>query len=615
MTGCLGCSSSSHRSGTLSQLASSVVSSASSRSLLRTAHAELLRNVAPDKVLRLITARGTLVELLKCLEHTTPAFTAELIEALDAPAVERLLARTVEEGRSIGTLNLALRALGRRDKEQRQLAALEGKLGVDRLLRLITARGTLVQLLKCLEHTTPAFTAELIEALDAPAVERLLARTVKEGRSIGTLNLALRALGRRDTEQRQLAALEGKLGVDRLLRLITARGTLVELLKCLANTTPAFTAELIGALDAPTVERLLASTVEERRSIRTLDLALLALGRRDKEQRQLAALEGKLGADRLLRLITARGTLVQLLKCLEHTTPAFTAELIEALDAPAVERLLARTVKEGRSIGTLNLALRALGRRDTEQRQLVALEGKLGAERLLRLIAARGTLPELLRLLKETTPAFTAELIEALDAPTVERLLARTVEEGKSIGTLNLALSRLWRVVPEQARRLEALVGVTGWWRLLSGAGDLDSFCYLLKGLSQDVGTKLLSTEEAQSTQEWSALARRGNFYSLCRFAVDVMPRLPPTTRKCFTRAVEETVEDIVEATDWAALNSGLAAAARIKDQVFRELLQVAAVARVAATDIERLRFDDLGDAVSALTCLWRLRPESCAAN
>ena len=60
-------------------------------------------------MLRLIRERGTIVNLFKILENSTPAFAAGLIAALDGPIVQALIEKTIEAGSSIGTLHLAVR--------------------------------------------------------------------------------------------------------------------------------------------------------------------------------------------------------------------------------------------------------------------------------------------------------------------------------------------------------------------------------------------------------------------------------------------------------------------------------------------------------------------------
>ena len=94
-----------------------------------TLHASLEARIGSAPVLRLIRTNGTIFELIIILQHITPGFAAGLINALDPPIVAALIDKTIAEGRSIGTLGLALRDLADRympEPDQRtQLTALE----------------------------------------------------------------------------------------------------------------------------------------------------------------------------------------------------------------------------------------------------------------------------------------------------------------------------------------------------------------------------------------------------------------------------------------------------------------------------------------------------------
>jgi hypothetical protein len=147
-------------------------------------------------MLRLIRTRGTIFELFMMLKSSTPSFAAGLIAALDREAVTELIDKTIAEGRSIGTLSLALRELVDRSMPdgRSQLEALEGLLAGSTMLRLIRTRGTIFELFMTLRYSTPSFAAGLIAALDQEAVTELIDKTIAEGRSIGTLSFTLREL-------------------------------------------------------------------------------------------------------------------------------------------------------------------------------------------------------------------------------------------------------------------------------------------------------------------------------------------------------------------------------------------------------------------------------------
>ncbi len=587
--------------------------------------------IGPDRFAELIAARGTLVELLNVLQHSTSGFAAELSRGFNREGVAELLERTIREERSIGTLHFALRGLGKRplpgEAGRTQLHLFEETLGGTAMARLIVARGTLVELLKVLEHSTSGFAAELSRGFNREGVAELLERTIREERSIGTLHFALRGLGKRplpgEAGRTQLHLFEETLGGTAMARLIVARGTLVELLKVLEHSTSGFAAELLRGFNREGVAELLERTIREERSIGTLSFALRDLGKRplpgEADRTQLHLFEETLGGTAMARLIAARGTLVELLKVLEHSTSGFAAELLRGFNREGVAELLERTIREERSIGTLHLALRDLGKRplpgEADRTQLHLFEETLGGTAMARLIAARGTLFELLKVLQYSTSDFAAELLRAFNREGVAELLERTIREERSIGTLDFALRDLGkRQLPGEADRtqlqlFEETLGVAGFWRLVLGTGNLNHLAFILDALSPAFRIRLLSAEHAPSSDGWKTLASAGSIYDQARFAHDSLALLPNETARRFQKAIEATAATIAETSSWDALGAGLAMAELISDERVRSVLLDGVNRRIDATHLATLRPDDYESATGALSLLWRERP------
>ncbi|MGD0762567.1 MAG: hypothetical protein ABR929_05130 [Roseiarcus sp.] len=585
-------------------------------------------NFAP--MLRLIRERGTIFELFKILEYTTPEFAAGLIGALDHAAVADVVDKTIKAERSIGTLSLALRELSDRPMpagdSRTQLEALQEMIGGAPMLRLIRERGTIFELFKILEYTTPEFAAGLIGVLDEAAVADLVAKTIKAERSIGTLHLALRELSGRPMPEgdgrTQLRALQGLIGGTPMLRLIRERGTIFELFMILKHTTPQFAAGLIGALNEAVVADLIHKTIKAERGIGTLSLALRELGGRPMpegdDRTQLQALQGLIGGAPILRLICERGTFFDLFKILENTTPEFAAGLIGALDDAAVADLIDKTIKAERSIGTLSFALRELSGRPMPEgdarTQLQALQGLIGGAPMLRLIRERGTIFELFVVLEYTTPEFAAGLIGALDAQVVADLVDKTIKAGQSIGTLNLALRALsGRPMPEgdgctQSQALEELLGEKGFWRLAEGAGDLNDLAYLLEDLTPEFRTRALTPDHAPDGPRWSSLMRRGNYFHLARFAKDSLRHLPPAALHAFAAAARDEAQELAEKSSWAEIGKGMALCESIESAPVRMTLGSAALSRIERQDLASQEAGGFVEAASRLRLIWRYR-------
>jgi hypothetical protein len=127
----------------------------------------------------------------------------------------------------------------------------------------------------------------------------------------------------------------------------------------------------------------------------------------------------------MLRLIQERGTIFELFRILQYTTPEFAAGLIGALDSGAVATLVDKTIKAGRSIGTLNFALRELADRPMpsgdDRTQQDALQRLLGEKSFWRLVEGAGDLNDLAYLLKDLSEGFRSVALLQENAPDVSR--------------------------------------------------------------------------------------------------------------------------------------------------------------------------------------------------
>src|SRR6185369_16946369 len=132
------------------------------------------------------------------------------------------------------------------DADPTMLARLEGVVGAPSYLLLIVANGTLFELFRVLQYSTPGFRGAMLDQITSQLAEVLINKTVATGRSIGTLNLAMRELG--DADPKMLARLERIVGAPGFLRLILANGTLLQLFKILENSTSEFRTSFLDQL-------------------------------------------------------------------------------------------------------------------------------------------------------------------------------------------------------------------------------------------------------------------------------------------------------------------------------------------------------------------------------
>ena len=373
---------------------------------------ELENKIGPDVLLGLLRERADLGGLFRVLQYASVEFAGSLIKALDPLTVATLLQRTRDLQSSVGaTLSFTLRELGRRDPEQKQLRELENKIGPDALLGLLRERADLSAFLNVLQYTSLEFAGSLIRALDPLTVTAIFQHTRDLQSSVGTLCFALRELGLRDPEQKQLRELENKIGPDVLLGLLRERADLSAFLRVIRHTSFEFAGRLIRALDEFTVTTFIQRTLRGRRSVGTLDLSLRELGLRDPEQRQLRELEDKINPDAFIGLLRERADLSTFLRVIQHTSLEFAGRLIAALDRATLAKLIDRTIVLGASIGTIAFPVRYIRHHWPEYAD--RLESMIGPDNLWRLFVANGDLNDLSPLL----PALGRSLRDALISP------------------------------------------------------------------------------------------------------------------------------------------------------------------------------------------------------
>jgi len=559
----------------------------------------VLNRHGSDAFLRLILANGSLSELFKILANSTPQFRAALLEQLTSTQAEALLDKTIAAGRSIGTLNLAMRELGETNPDL--LVRLEHAIGAPAFLRLLLSNATLSDLFKILQYATPQFRAALLGQLTSTQAEALLDKTIAAGRSIGTLHLAMRELG--ETDPDLLVHLERAIGATAFLRLILSNGTLSELFKILQYATSGFRAALLEQLTSTQAEALLDKTIAAGRSIGTLSLAVRELGETDPDL--LAALERAIGAPAFLRLILSNGTLPELFKVLETSTPQFRTVLLEQLTSTQAEALLDKTIAAGRSIGTLSFAMRELG--ETNSDLLAALERAIGAPAFLRLILSNGTLFELFKVLQYATPPFRTALLEQLTFTQAEALLDKTIAEVRRIETLHFTLRRLSNNSVQLAT-LEKLLGVEGWWRLLIACGSLNAITQITQAMSSPFRAQVIAAATNLSIPNWRAIIARGLFLNACEFTTNELPLYSSDTQNNFRAALREAAPSLAARACWFDLNPSRPAV----DPEHPESVILAAAlrSRMEALQLTELFELDFREAVNALSCCWRERPD-----
>lgn len=556
----------------------------------------VVRDFGPEHFLRYIRRTGSLLELVNVL--ATPLIGEPLLAAVDESLLVSLIDEIIAKRSAVGTLSLRKRALAAVNPAL--LAQLERKIDAARFLDMILANGTLFELFMELKNSSPAFAGALLDELDDAKAEALLQATVTSGRSIATLDLTLRYLG--EIAPDLLSRLEERFGPQRFVDLIAANGTVFELFSFARRVSRPFAGALLDRVDEQTAEALVAQTIARHRSIATLSLMTRAL--RD-DVSLLGRLEHAIGPERLLRLICANGTVVDLFKILEHATPSFGERLLDHVDEDMMTALVAKTIAADRSVATLDLSMRDLHR--DKPVILARLERSIGTGRFLRMLIANGTLIELLSALAWSTTSFREAVLDQLDSATLTSLVENTIVDRRSVESLHYKLRPI-STDTYRWRRLQELIGVGLWWRLFATLGTFHSLGEIAGMMSDDFRERFLAGSSALDASQWSAIAARSFFRNVCSFAVHELGSYPPATQVVIEDAVAQTAPSNAMTASWVDLLQTQFPVESESDTL--RILRDGYRRRLATVTVDDLCGLEFLEGVNAFACVWRERPD-----
>jgi hypothetical protein len=297
-------------------------------------------------------------------------------------------------------------------------------------------------------------------------------------------------------------------------------------------------------------------------------------------------------------ILTANGGVVDLFKIMENSPPDFAGALLETLEDSAIDQLTEATIASGRSVGTLHLAMRGMAQNDSLL--LERLEEKTGAGRLAKLVCSNGNLLDLLNILQYSTASFAGEVFDALDCRMANRLIDSVATSGRSIEWAHHSLRALG---PKLLPRLENLIGVDGWWRLIRGRGTLHSLSEQLSVISPEFRAELIAGAEGLSDDDWYHIISRGWFNNACCFIEGDLAKLPDNARARFAIAMERSVGPLAQSCSWSYLKSS--EIPKDDDSPEAVVLVRAFKARIRAADLDQLEDLPLGEAASAFALLW----------
>ncbi len=263
-------------------------------------------------------------------------------------------------------------------------------------------------------------------------------------------------------------------------------------------------------------------------------------------------------------------------------------------------------------LSALGIWLRTLKIAAPELHELVC--AKFDAYRMLATIIQNGTVVELFKIVQHASAGLADKLVGALDEARVDRLIASTVDQRRSIGTLNFTLFEL-RKDPERRKlgeRLEEAIGVTGFWKLLLGAGSVGPLVDLMRDMSTEFRTRFLAAAYGHSQDDWTGLLGRGDVFQLCEMLADCPEMLSDAVGgERLNNAITAVTPVLLAESDWYARSTGAKRLDAAQPSGPRNAALAVLDIWLADVEVASLSLSTLRQAVNALALLSERRPAS----
>jgi len=181
--------------------------------------------IGPERLVRLLLARGTLSSFFHIVENSTLA--GPLVDHLDAHLLRVLCDRTIENDISLGAIPNLIRRLTIRDVNTAQL--LHRRITPGGYAMLVKTAGTITDLIGLCAILPSDIVGELVNEIDVDDVDALVNRTLARRKSIGTIGVRFHQL--RATHSDVADSLEHLLSAERYFKLVVEAGTVNELFR------------------------------------------------------------------------------------------------------------------------------------------------------------------------------------------------------------------------------------------------------------------------------------------------------------------------------------------------------------------------------------------------
>ena len=195
----------------------------------------------------------------------------------------------------------------------------------------------------------------------------------------------------------------------------------------------------------------------------------------------------------------------------------------------------------------------------------------------------------------------------------MQKLIEKTIKDGRSIGTLNLALRKLHRDKKTQdiGADLERKIGAQGFWTLVVGTGSPGPLVDLVRDFSAGFRRDFFASGAEVGREQWEKVLSRGSLFELCELLAE-RPELfaEATGGQRLLDAVRAMAPILSARSTWYQRNTADKLLANAKESQAKELASGSLNVVLTAIEIESLSIPDLHEAVNRLQLLWERRPD-----
>lgn len=526
-------------------------------------------------------------------ESTDEALLSELASSLLASDFLQLVATLHDDSRSASSILMQAGPLSFAPQVYSGLApAIAGVVAVDPDAEAALLAGSdlaaiaaavldarrLRPILRFLAAVPPAFAAGVAQRFGDEQLDQFVSAERASGGTNDWLNIVMfRLISTKRADV--IRGLCERLGPRRLNAILSASTTFVGHLRVIHRMPPDLRAGMVESMDDELIDEIVNRAAAVARLFDTAKFAFRDL--RDESMAVADAFHRKIGIPRYLRLLRECGTVYGLEALMVYLPGDMVATLAAGIDDSVLDALIDRMIERKTGLSALGATTKT-AHPHRNVRFLVA--GVIGAARLGRLVAAIGSLGDLIHMAMQLQPQGRVSFVESvLTQTTLDALIARI---SGTTGSIVHSFQKLEYALPLR-EYMETLLGVDGFLAIVMRIGGFHHVSRLIGHLSDDLRRRVLSDDRLltvlrplQDDNDLSTLA------AFARAHGALMPGIDPAGSPLLL-----SVGRHVEQAQWWAVNRACHIVDQGADSQIRRVFHAAMERRARAAGSEDLGF------------------------